>query len=83
MFSKGWSQKVQSSYDQKDKDSGSYNNSEWVEKQKLRIDNLASELEVSKKRNHIIIDIVRKTRKDNKVTKLKARFNTNLSKIKE
>ena len=65
MFSKGWSQKVQSSYGQKDKDAGTYNNSEWVEKQKLRIDNLASELEVSKKRNYIIIDIVRKTNKDN------------------
>lgn len=64
MYSKGWSSKVQNSYSEKDKDSGTYDNSEWVEKQKNRIRSISEEIEVSKERNKLLIDEVEKIEKD-------------------
>jgi len=64
MYSKGWSSKVQDSYSKKDNDAGSYDNSDWVEKQKTRIRNISDEIEISKERNKLLISEIEKIEKN-------------------
>ena len=60
MYSKGWSKEVLSSYSEKDPDSGTYDNRDWVEKQKKRVTNISEEIEISIKRNKLLIEEVEK-----------------------
>jgi len=58
MYSKGWSDKRYKNRDNLDRDSGTYNNSDWVDKQVKRILNFEKEKKLSVERNNIIIQEV-------------------------
>jgi len=54
----GWENVIYNSYEELPASIGSYDNSEWIEKQIYRVDNINSEMELMKHRNRLLIDTV-------------------------
>ena len=63
--SNGWINSIYESYDELSMITGTYDNSEWIKKQILRVENFEKEKEISILRNSLLIDSVNKIKNEN------------------
>ena len=62
--SNGWINSIYSSYDEIEDGAGTYDNVEWINKQKYRVENFEKEKEISIARNSLLINFVNSLEKD-------------------
>ena len=62
--SNGWINSIYSSYDEIEDGAGTYDNIEWINKQKYRVENFEKEKEISIARNSLLINFVNSLEKD-------------------